>query len=231
MDFKDRTNKRKEDFLAFQKHGKCLFMKYHQRYQKTRCTESQKFDEAYEFNIIIPKDQNDENVFIAYYGTRISGKEPDARKNADGEWEKFFHNNIEQGCIMIFVLRGQGLVDIIIHPAMDDSQKAYHKEDCIVVGRRISPKKLLKKRCIKRYWKILFSYMEYTSLLGEPNLFDKIRYYWYINHKGYVYKDGKIENRKLVKNYTKLALYLIATFISMLSAIIVACVIYKLGMN
>ena len=153
------------------------------------------------------------------------------RINADGAWEKIFHNNIEQGCIMTFVLRGQGLVDIIIHPALDVTQKAYHKEDCIVVGRRIPPEKLLRKRYIKRYWKILFSYMEYTCLLGEPNLCDKIRYYWYVNHKGYVYKDRKIENRKLVKNYIKLALFFITTFISMLSAIVVAYLLYKLGMN
>lgn len=230
-DFWKILERRKKRFAEFQDKGYCLFKKYHDLNKKIRHKESQKFDDVYFFTIC-PKGRwggNADDIFQVFYGNRISGHEEGTKTNENGETRRYFKNFIESGVVMNFYLEEQGLVTVFLRAAKDENQEDYKMEDGIIVGRRVPPYRLLRKRIVRKYWKILFSYMEYTSKLGEPNLFDKVRYYWYIKHKGYVVEKGNIERRKLTSNLIRILIYLLTTTISFLLAIGLAFLVFKLG--
>lgn len=223
--------KRKSYFKQFQTEGKISFESFHKNYQKLRPIESQKLDDVYAFTVCAKGrwGGNDDGVFQVFYGNRISGHIEGTETLDDGKTKHYFKNFIESGVELSFWLNEQGLVDVYISAAKDSYTGVPKMEDGIVVKRLLNPKKLLRKCVIRKYWRILFSYMEYTCSLGNPNFFDKLRYYWYINHKGYVVKDGKIERRQFASNLLRVFIYLITTIIGVLTAIGVAFLVYKFG--
>ncbi len=82
-----------------------------------------------------------------------------------------FSSTLEEGARLCFYRMETGFVTVSLYPAKTDNRKPF--EDCIIIEESIDPKDLTNDRVLKRLWKCLISYMECTSVDGNPSLWQK----------------------------------------------------------
>ncbi|CAH0352501.1 hypothetical protein AQB9606_02670 [Aquabacterium sp. CECT 9606] len=118
---------------------------------------------------------SDDRVFEIFYGQRpFDTQRPDP----------FNRQKItvlsEYGARLHYHLLDNGLVLAVLHPAKTENFSP--TETSILISGFIPPEKLIK--IVHSHFKLLNSYMQCTSLDGEPNLIDKSRIFWlrFTNH-------------------------------------------------
>lgn len=92
---------------------------------------------------------------------------------------KGFTSTVEEGARLSFYRLETGEVVVTLYPAKTESRKPI--EDAIVLTENLDPQELSDKTTLKKYWKQLISYMECTSIDGNPsycqkNVISSLRY-------------------------------------------------------
>lgn len=103
-----------------------------------------------------------------FYGNRPF----DIEKNIKSDLSLSERYLIEHGTTLSFCLNDHGYVAIILYPSGTDYTKS--TESSIFVENYIHPRKLKNKVFLKKQWIYLNSYMEQTSIEGEPTLKEKL---------------------------------------------------------
>ena len=151
-----------------------------------------KFDDYYSL-CICPKGRNggiSKRLFEVFYGRRIYAIEEQIRSDFSTEKKQL----TETGCTLSFGINDHGYVAVILYPGKTDYTSQI--ETCIFVENYIHPKKLSNKNFLNRQWKFFNSYMETTSIDGNPNLIDKARVFYLKNFKNKVI-DAKYQEKTI----------------------------------
>ncbi|MBP9993385.1 MAG: hypothetical protein KBT67_00370 [bacterium] len=82
-----------------------------------------------------------------------------------------FTSTLEDGARLCFYRMETGFVTVSLYPAKTDNRKPF--EDCIIIEESIDPKELTKDSVLQELWKCLISYMECTSVDGNPSIWQK----------------------------------------------------------
>ena len=124
---------------------------------------AKRFDDSFMLSIWNDKNhpKNDATYVNVAFGNRIL---------TVSHHNKGFSSTTEQGARLCFYRMETGEVNITIYPAQTDSRKPV--EDAIIIYNSIAPYKLNKKK-LKSLWKTLISYMECTSIDGDPSFWQK----------------------------------------------------------
>jgi len=152
-----------------------------------------KFDDYYSF-CVCPKGRNggiSKRLYEIFYGRRIYEIEEQIRSDFSTQTKQL----TETGCTLSFGLNDHGYVAIILYPGKTDYTSQI--ETCIFIENYIHPKELSNNKFLERQWKYFNSYMETTSIDGNPNLLDKIRVFYLKNFKNKVV-DGKYQDKPIV---------------------------------
>lgn len=158
--------------------------------KKVNNTIYKKFDDYYSF-CVCPKGRNgaiSKRLYEVFYGRRIYEIEEQIRSDFGTQTKQL----TETGCTLSFGLNDHGYVAIILYPGKTDYTSQI--ETCIFIENYIHPKMLLNKRFLERQWKYFNSYMETTSIDGNPNLMDKIRVFYLKKFKNQVI-EGKYQDK------------------------------------
>ena len=105
------------------------------------------------------------------------GKRPYETFVQGSSWQSF----AESGATLIYERDDNGFIHISLYPAQTERQRPI--ETSIFLNLSVTPKKLQSKKFLHRNWKDLVSYMELTSLEGNPNLFQRYRISYLRNFK------------------------------------------------
>lgn len=164
---------------------------------KSMSDKYQKFDD-YHMLCVCPKGRNggvDKRIAEVFYGACPY----DSTTKINGHFDAKTETLREYGTTLAFHLNDHGYIAIMLHPSRTEYTKSF--ESTIFVENYIHPKKLLSESFLKRQWFFFNSYMECTSIEGNPDWMDKLRVFYLRNFKNYVI-DQKYENSK-IWNYTK----------------------------
>ncbi|WP_313491950.1 MULTISPECIES: hypothetical protein [Sphingobacterium] len=150
-----------------------------------------KYQKFHDYNTlcVCPKGRNgglSKRLYEVFYGARIYDSEMQVRSNLSTE------NKIlsERGCTLAISLNDHGYVAVILHPAKTDYTEQI--ESCIFIENYLHPKKLSNPRYLETLWRFFNSYMEKTSIDGNPTLMDKWRVWYLRNFK------NKVVNKKFL---------------------------------
>lgn len=152
-----------------------------------------KFADYYSF-CVCPKARNggiSKRLYEVFYGRRIYEIEEQIRSDFSRQTKQL----TETGCTLSFGLNDHGYVAIILYPGKTDYTSQI--ETCIFIENYIHPKELSNNKFLERQWKYFNSYMETTSIDGNPNLLDKIRVFYLKNFKNKVI-EGKYQDKPIV---------------------------------
>ncbi len=88
----------------------------------------------------------------------------------------------ETGATLLFVRDDNGFVIVSLYPAYTENRKPF--ETAITLDIWLDPKRLKDEKFLKSLWNYFMAYMEYTSLDGNPTLWQrlKISYLRYFKH-------------------------------------------------
>jgi hypothetical protein len=133
-----------------------------------------KFDNYYSL-CIAPKGRNggvSKRLYEVFYGRRIYDIQEQIRSDFSTETKQL----TETGCTLSFCLNDHGYVAVILYPGKTDYTR--QTESCIYIENYLHPKQLFNKTFLKKQWSYLNSYMETTSIDGNPRILDKIRVFY-----------------------------------------------------
>lgn len=164
---------------------------------KSQDSSHKKFDDLYML-CICPKGRNggiNNRIAEVFYGSRPY----DRTRSIKADFTDSTKTLYESGTTMAFHLNDHGYVAIMLHPSATEYTKSF--ESTIFVEDYIHPKKLMDESFLERQWKFLNSYMECTSIEGNPTWKDRLRTSYLRNFKNFV-QDEKYTSSK-ISNYVK----------------------------
>lgn len=126
--------------------------------------DAKRFDDFFKLNIWNDNDhpKNDVTYVNVAFGSRPL---------TVSHHNKEFTSTLEEGARLTFYRLETGKVVVTLYPAKTDSRKPI--EDAIVLTENLDPQKLSGKKTLKKYWKQFISYMECTSIDGNPSYCQK----------------------------------------------------------
>lgn len=195
---KPMEDKRLERFKIFENFQNAKLNFFEQK--KTNDKKYKKFDDYYSL-CVSPKGRNggiSKRLYEVFYGRRIYDSQEQIRSDFSTEKKHL----TETGCTLSFGLNDHGYVAIILYPGKTDYTSQI--ETCIFVKNSIHPKKLLSNKFLEKQWRYLNSYMETTSIDGNPKISDKIRVLYLKNFKNNVIEEkfqGKAINKAIVTTF------------------------------
>lgn len=122
--------------------------------------EAKRFDDF--FTLSIWNDKNHPKNDVTYVNVAFG-----SRPLTISHHNKGFTSSVEEGARLTFYRMETGEVLVTLYPAKTDSRKPI--EDAIVLTENLAPKKLSDNKRLKKYWKQFISYMECTSIDGNPS--------------------------------------------------------------
>lgn len=102
----------------------------------------------------------------------------------------------ERGVTLRYERTDTGTVICTLYPA--NSQNISPREDSIILNWIADPKALQSRFKLQWHWKAFISYMECTSLDGEPTVFDRILV-GYLRFTCLLVVDGRVGKRKVIE--------------------------------
>jgi hypothetical protein len=191
-------------FEEFKNSSKVIFEKFKETDSKHR-----KFDDYYSL-CICPKGRDggiNNRLFEVFYGNRIFDIETKIKSDFNVEKKHV----LEHGTTLAFYLNDRGYVAIILHPS--GTKYTNSEETAVFVENYVHPKKLQNKSFLRKYWRYLNSYMEYTSIDGCPSIEDKFRYYYLKYCKNLVIND-KYQQTKIRSGFFNILKYTLTVGLS-----------------
>ncbi|MNJ95304.1 hypothetical protein D3C87_130140 [compost metagenome] len=151
-----------------------------------------KFDDFYMLTVC-PKGRNGgvyNRLYEVFYGARSYGEEME--ETEDGPPIRKLLT--ETGCTLAFGLNDHGYIAVMLHPGK--TKYTRQEESTIFIENYLDPTKLSNKRFLNRMWRFFNSYMEKTSVDGNPTRTDKLRVWYLRNFKNKII-DGKFVQRPI----------------------------------
>ena len=96
----------------------------------------------------------------------------------------------EAGATLSYQRMASGVVLCTLHPAGADGFR--RRESAIILEWVQNPRLFTGRGALERHWRCFMSYMEYTSLEGDPTWLDRLRVWWLFASRGLIV-DGKHE--------------------------------------
>lgn len=127
---------------------------------------------------------NENRIIEVFWGSRIY----DSKTN--GIRSKFL---IEEGATLLFFRNDTGDITISLYPSKTEFRKPI--EDSISLHEWIDPKKLNDEKFIRSLWNDFISYMEVTSIDGNPTPCQRLRVH-YLRYFKHLVIDNKYINTK-----------------------------------
>lgn len=161
--------------------------------KKTEDNIYKKFDDYYSL-CVSPKGRNgglSKRLYEVFYGRRIYKIEEQMRPDFSIETKQL----TETGCTLAFGLNDHGYVAIMLYPGKTDYTNQI--ETCIFIENYLHPQRLSDKKFLEKQWKYLNSYMETTSIDGNPKISDKIRIFYLKNFKHKVIEE-KFQQKPII---------------------------------
>ena len=161
----EKRFQRFKDFNVFYAKAKEIFEPYKNKGDRER------FFEAYNMLCVVPGSRagaNDGNIVDVFWGQCVFDKAVTG---------KTFRLKSESGATLFFIKNDNGYVSIHLYPAHTETMRPI--EDFIVWREQIDPSRLLKKRFQDKCWSVFMSYMEVTSLNGDPTIAQRL-HVWYL---------------------------------------------------
>ncbi|MHA3045488.1 hypothetical protein JSO61_009215 [Riemerella anatipestifer] len=163
--------------------------------QKKLENKYKKFDDYYSL-CICPKGRNggiSNRLYEIFYGRRIYGIEEQLRSDLSTQKKQL----TETGCTLAFGLNDHGYVAIMLYPGKTDYTSQI--ESCIFIKNYIHPKKLQNLNFLQKQWNYFNSYMEITSIDGNPTFTDKCRVFYLRRFKNKIV-DDKYQEKPIVNS-------------------------------
>lgn len=152
---------RYEQFNDFAEHAEHVFKQF-----LKETPSAKRFDDFFMLNVWNDKNHPKNNV--TYVNVAFG-----SRPLTVSHHNKGFSSTVEEGARLTFYRMETGQVTITLYPAKTESRKPL--EDAIVLSECIDPKDLSDDKKLKKYWKYLVSYMECTTIDGNPTFSQKRR--------------------------------------------------------
>lgn len=133
------------------------------------CPKAKRFDDLYSLCVWNDKQHPKNNVTFVNVGF-------DKRMLIVSHNNKGFTSTVEEGARLCFYRMETGFVTISLYPAKTDNRKCI--EDCIILKQSIDPKDLFRDKTLKSFFYSMISYMECTSIDGNPSYLQKIKVGW-----------------------------------------------------
>ena len=146
----------------------------------------------------------DKRVFEVFFGNRPI----DNVKTFESHGEQFPQQQnkllTERGITLRYERTDIGTIVCTLFPAT--TKDLCQREDSIVLDWITNPKALHSKGKLKSHWRAFISYMECTSIDGEPSILDKVRV-GYLRFTRLLIIDGRVGKRKVVEAVVKIVGY------------------------
>lgn len=152
---------RYEQFNDFAERSEGIFKQF-----LTDTSSAKRFDDFFMLNVWNDKNHPKNNV--TYVNVAFG-----SRPLTVSHHNKGFSSTVEEGARLTFYRMETGQVTVTLYPAKTDSRKPL--EDAIVLCECIDPKDLSDEKKLKKYWNDLVSYMECTTIDGNPTFSQKRR--------------------------------------------------------
>lgn len=147
---------------------------------------------------------NDKRVFEVFFGNRPI----DRVQTFEAPNGQFLQQQdkllTERGATLRYERTDIGTIVCTLFPAK--TKDLCQREDSIVLDWITDPKDLHSGRKLKNHWQALISYMECTSVDGEPTALDKARI-GYLRFTRLLVVDGRVAKRKVVEAVEKIVGY------------------------
>ena len=201
---KETRYDRLKRFEEFQETVKPIFEQF-----KIEDEKYKKFDDTNSL-CICPKGRAgniDKRLTEIFYGARPF----DIEEKIGANFQRETKTLTEYGTTLSFCLNDHGFVAIILYPSRTDNTKSI--ESAIFIKNYLHPKKLKSKYFLRRQWEFLNTYMERTSIDGNPTLKDKIicSYLRYCKNK---VVDNKFQPKKVITHLTSSLRFMVTVGLS-----------------
>ena len=173
MAIPNRIRLRREEFQVFSTSFEAVFRKVANRDPKHKTLE-----EIYSFHTS-PGGRfggHDARTVEAFYGQRPFESIKEINWREFGIPRITDRLLIEKGATISYQRGNNGTVLCTIHPAGSDGFR--RREEGILLALIRDPGRLNSSLTLERHWKAFMSYMQCTSLEGEPTIVDRIRLHW-----------------------------------------------------
>ncbi|MBU2830077.1 hypothetical protein [Acidithiobacillus ferriphilus] len=146
----------------------------------------------------------DKRVFEVFFGNRPIDHVQTFEPQGGGFPQKQDKRLTERGGTLRYERTDVGTVVCTLFPA--NTKDFCQREDSIVLDWIVKPKALHSSRKLQSHWRAFISYMECTSVDGEPSALDKIRV-GYLRFTRLLVIDGRVAKRKVVETVEKIVGY------------------------
>lgn len=133
---------------------------------------------------------DDKNAVEAFFGSRPYDAIEERVTDGQGRPAQRRRFLSAFGATLSYQCMANGAVLCMLHPA--GAEGFHRRESGIVLSWIREPHALTGRGTLERHWRSLVSYMEYTSLDGDPTWGDRLRVWWLLASRGQIV-DGKYE--------------------------------------
>lgn len=178
-------------FDLFVREGKTIFQNIAERDSRHKSLER-----IYAF-YVVPGGRvggRDKRVFEVFYGNRPFERVEELTQE-EGEFPKFRDRFLNaHGATLLYERGDDGIVLCTLYPAASENYR--RREEAIILAIIRGTHILTGAPILERHWRAFMSYMQYTSLDGEPTVGDRLRVWWLLSTRRLII-DNKAETAKV----------------------------------